>query len=73
MENEANDLTDPFVARRTTDPGLRLELLCSFRNFCKKCSYYVFSTQDAGLCKTPKNFVFNFLNNCVINFERACR
>ena len=27
MENEANGLTDSFVARRTTDPNLRLELL----------------------------------------------
>ena len=32
MENEANDLTDSFVARRTTDPALRLELLCSDQN-----------------------------------------
>ena len=27
MENEANGLTDSFVARHTTDPTLRLELI----------------------------------------------
>ena len=27
MENEANGLTDSFVARHTTDPSLRLELI----------------------------------------------
>ena len=32
MENEANGLTDSFVARRTTDPNLRLELLSRNQN-----------------------------------------
>ena len=32
MENEANGLTDSFVARHTTDPNLRLELLSRNQN-----------------------------------------
>ena len=32
MENEANGLTDSFVARRITDPNLRLELLSRNQN-----------------------------------------
>ena len=32
MENEANGLTDLFVARHTTDPTLRLELLSRNQN-----------------------------------------
>ena len=32
MENEAYGLTDSFVARHTTDPTLRLELLSSNQN-----------------------------------------
>ena len=32
MENEANGLTNPFVARHTTDPTLRLELLSHHQN-----------------------------------------
>ena len=32
MENEANGLTNSFVARHTTDPTLRLELLSRNQN-----------------------------------------
>ena len=32
MENEANGLTDSFVARHTTDPTLRFELLSRHQN-----------------------------------------
>ena len=32
MENEANGLADSFVARHTTDPALRLELLSRSQN-----------------------------------------
>ena len=32
MENEASGLTDSFVARHTTDPNLRLELLSRNQN-----------------------------------------
>ncbi|CAH3155801.1 unnamed protein product [Pocillopora meandrina] len=32
MENEANGLTDSFVARHTTDPTLRLGLLFRYQN-----------------------------------------
>ena len=32
MENEANGLTDSFVARHTADPTLRVELLSRNQN-----------------------------------------
>ena len=42
MENEANGLTDPYVARHTTDPTLRLELISRDQNGLRH-------NQDSGM------------------------
>ena len=45
MENEANGLTDTFVARHTTDRTLRLELLSRNQNGLSRDQHTVMGTE----------------------------